>query len=169
MLDLATVKKHILDWSETFVERPHPALGGWPPCPYARQARLAGTIDIVIGHDPYIDLKSQGGWGMGRHEVIIYVYEPTKWPYSQFHQCIEQANQDFLLPQDLIALEDHPDDAEIVNGIGMNQGTYALALVQSRSKLDAAAKQMASKDFYHAWPESYLQLLFANRTDPRQT
>jgi hypothetical protein len=168
MLDLATVRSDILAWSETFVERPHPALGGWPPCPYARQARLAGTVDVVIGHNPYFDLKTRSQWGMGTHEVIVYVYDPNEWPYQHFHQHIESANQEWLLPADLLALEDHPADAEIVNGVTMNQGTYALALCQSRSKLDAAAAQMASKGFYHAWPESYLKLLFANRTDPRQ-
>jgi hypothetical protein len=67
----------------------------------------------------------------------------------------------------MLALEDHPDDVEIVNGICMNQGTYALAMIQSLSKLDDAAKQMASKGFYHSWPEEYLQVLFKNRTDPR--
>jgi hypothetical protein len=49
----------------------------------------------------------------------------------------------------------------------MNQGTYALALCQSRSKLDSAAAQMASKGFYDTWPEPYLELLFSNRQDPR--
>ena len=34
MLDLATVTADIARWIETFVEVPHPALGGWAPCPY---------------------------------------------------------------------------------------------------------------------------------------
>jgi hypothetical protein len=167
MLDLETVRRDILDWSETFVERPHPALGGWPPCPYARQARLAGTVDIVIGHNPYFDLRTRSQWGMGTHEVIVYVYDPAEWTYEHFHECVESANREFLLAKDLLALEDHPADAEIVNGVSLNQGTYALALCQSRSKLDDAAAQMASKGFYDTWPEPYLELLFANRLDPR--
>jgi hypothetical protein len=73
-----------------------------------------------------------------------------------------------LLIKDLIALEDHPSDKEIVNGVSMNQGTYALALVQSLGDLNARAKQIADKGFYHGWPEEYLELLFKNRQDPRQ-
>jgi hypothetical protein len=49
----------------------------------------------------------------------------------------------------------------------MNQGTYALALVQSLSDLNAKAQQMANRGFYHNWPEQYLQSLFQHRQDPR--
>jgi hypothetical protein len=128
---------------------------------------LAGTVDIVIGHNPYFDLRTRSQWGMGTHEVIVYVYDPAEWTYEHFHECVESANREFLLAKDLLALEDHPADAEIVNGVSLNQGTYALALCQSRSKLDDAAAQMASKGFYDTWPEPYLELLFANRLDPR--
>jgi hypothetical protein len=55
----------------------------------------------------------------------------------------------------------------VVNGVVMNQGKYALVLVQSLSKLNTAAKQMSSKGFYHAWPEEYLTGLFEHRVDPR--
>jgi len=56
---------------------------------------------------------------------------------------------------------------EIVNGICMNQGTYALALVQSLSDLNVKARLMATKGFYDSWPEDYLTALFQHREDPR--
>jgi hypothetical protein len=80
---------------------------------------------------------------------------------------IELANKEVLLPRDMLALEDHPDDVEMVNGVCMNQGTYALALVQGLSDLNAKAEVMANKGFYHTWPEEYLQALFQHRQDPR--
>jgi hypothetical protein len=51
----------------------------------------------------------------------------------------------------------------------MNQGQYALSMVQSLSELDRRAQQIAAKNFYHEWPEDYLQGLFENRLDPRKT
>jgi hypothetical protein len=57
---------------------------------------------------------------------------------------------------------------ENVNGITMNQGTYALSLVQSLSDLNTKAKQMATKGFYNNWSEDYLQGLFQHRQDPRK-
>ena len=40
MLNLETVTNDIEQWIINFVEVKNPALGGWPPCPYARKARL---------------------------------------------------------------------------------------------------------------------------------
>jgi hypothetical protein len=168
-MDIKTVTQHILAWSETFVEVPHPALGDWAPCPFARQARLAGTVGIFIGGDPYFDLESRAAQGMQQYQVIIYVYDPVEWTQEYFSPRLESANRDFLLSADLIVLEDHPTDIENVNGVIMNQGQYALAMVQSLSELNQRAQQMATKGFYHSWPENYLTQLFENRIDPRKT
>jgi hypothetical protein len=166
-MDINTVTADILTWSERFVEVPHPALGGWPPCPFARSARLNRTIQVLTGADPYFDLKNRARWGMGHNEVIVYAYDPAEWPYSRFHTAVDTANTEFLLRKDILALEDHPDSVEDVNGVIMNQGKYALVLVQSLSKLNVAAKQMGAKGFYHNWPEEYLTGLFEHRQDPR--
>ncbi len=167
MLDLDTVRYNIERWIETFVEVPHPALGGWAPCPYARRARLDQDFEVRLGINPYFDLKGVSQTGIAK-SVVIFVYESTSYSYEQFHAHIESANQEFLLGQDLLALEDHPESPEIVNGVCMNQGTYALALVQSLSDLDSKARAMARKGFYDTWPEDYLQELFQHRQDPRR-
>jgi len=166
MLDLEQVTHDIERWIENFVEVPHPALGGWAPCPYARKARLDRDFEVRLGVDPYFDLKFIAQTGITK-SVVIFVYESTAYSYKHFHAHLESANQEFLLGQDLLALEDHPDSAEIVNGVSMNQGTYALALVQSLSDLDKKAQSMARKGFYETWPEEYLTELFNHRKDPR--
>ena len=167
MLNIDQVKQDIEQWIVNFVEVPHPALGGFPPCPYARSARLKNSYEVYIGSDPYFDLKNRARYGMGNREVIVYAYDPVEWPHDLFASSLDQANQEFLLRSDLLALEDHPSDQEIVNGVCMNQGTYALALVQSLSDLNTKAKMMAAKGFYDSWPEEYLQGLFHHRQDPR--
>jgi len=166
-MELEQVKQDIESWIENFVEVPHPSLGGWPPCPFARQARLKRTYGVFLGADPLYDLKNRARYGMEKYEVVIYAYDPTEWPRELFANSIELANQETLIPRDLIAMEDHPADPEIVNGVCMNQGTYALALIQALGDLNTKAKQMAVKGFYHNWPEEYLQGLFSHRQDPR--
>ena len=166
-MDLEQVKQDILHWSENFLEVPHPALGNWSPCPYARRARLNHQVDIRLGSDPYSDLKALVTQGLGSAQVVIFAYDPDVHPRLQFASKLAEANQDFLLAADLIVLEDHPADPEIVNGISMNQGSYALAMCQSVSDLNSKARMMANKGFYHAWPKEYLEQLFENRQDPR--
>lgn len=167
-MDIEQVRVDIESWIVNFVEVPHSALGGFPPCPYARSARLKKSYEVYLGSDPYYDLKNRARYGMGNKEVIIYAYDPVEWPHELFAASIESANTEHLLRADILALEDHPDDVENVNGVIMNQGQYALALVQSLSDLNAKAKLMASKGFYNSWPEEYLQALFQHRKDPRK-
>jgi hypothetical protein len=168
MLDLATVTHDIERWIETFVEVPHRALGGWAPCPYARRARLDQDYTIRVGVNPYFDLLNVARDGLGGKSVVILAYDPDEFFYAQFTSDVRAANQEVLVARDLLALEDHPGDPEIVNGISMNQGTYALALIQSLSDLDQKAKLIAHKGFYTAWPEDYLTGLFEHRQDPRK-
>jgi hypothetical protein len=166
-MDLKQVKQDILSWSETFLEAPNAELGGWAPCPYARRARLANQVDIRIGKDPYHDLEYLCGQGLGTYQVVIYAYDPAEWTQDYFTPRLVSANRDFLLAADLIALEDHPDDPEIVNGVCMNQGIYALAMCQALNDLDLKAQLIAAKGFYNTWPEKYLTQLFQHRRDPR--
>lgn len=166
-MNLEQVKQDIEKWIVDFVEVPNLALGGWPPCPYARRARLAQSFEVRLGANPYYDLIELAETGLGGKEVIVLAYDPSRWAYLTFHASLDLANTKHLISKDIIALEDHPDDPEIVNGICMNQGKYALSLVQGLSDLNAKAALMARQGFYDAWPEEYLQVLFHHRKDPR--
>jgi len=167
MLNLDIVQADIESWIVNFVEVPHPALGGWAPCPYARKARLGRDYDVRLGLAPIHDLIKISKIGMGGKSVIAIAYNPNHYTHEEFSSALDIANREFLLPNNLLALEDHPADPEIVNGITMNQGTYALALVQRLSDLDHKAKLVADKGFYKEWPEEYLTALFQHREDPR--
>jgi len=162
------IKQHLDDWIENFVEVPHPALGGWPPCPYARKARLDQDYDVRLGLAPIHDLVQISRKGLGDKSVVIFVYDPVLISHEELSHAVDTINQKFLLEKDLIALEDHPADLEMVNGVVMNQGTYALILVQDLKDLDQKARAIAQKGFYDTWPEEYLNKLFQNRQDPRQ-
>jgi len=167
MLNLDTVQYDIERWIETFVEVPHPALGGWAPCPYARKARLDRDFEVRLGLAPIHDLIKISKNGLAGKSVVIIAYDPRQFTHESFSKDLDIANKEFLLANDLLVLEDHPDDPEIVNGISMNQGTYALALVQGLSDLNSKARLVAKKGFYDLWPADYLTALFRHREDPR--
>ena len=167
ILKLEDVTANIEKWIVDFVEVPHAALGGWAPCPYARKARLDRDFDVRLGLAPIHDLVQTSRKGLGGKSVVIFAYDPTDISYAELSYAVDVCNREFLLPNNLLALEDHPADPEVVNGVVMNNGTYALALVQSLSDLNEKAQLVARKGFYDTWPEEYLQALFKNRIDPR--
>ena len=164
-MNFEQVKKDIEQWIVDFVEKPTPLLNNWAPCPYARQARVNNRVSIRPGcYNPIDDLKHVV---MSDHDVVVLVYGQERWPADEFNELVKIANMVHLSSQGLFALADHPDDAELVNGVVMNQGTYAIVFVQPIDKLNQAAKQLADKGFYNGWPEEYLTALFEGRQDPR--
>lgn len=160
------IEQDILTWMQNFVEVPHPALGGWAPCPYARAARLANEYDIRSGTTPTADLISVGEQWPDHKKIVIFAYPEQDWPWDEFHAIVRRANQEFLLERDIIALEDHPRDVEVVRGVCMNQGKYALIMCQRLGELNARAMALAAQGYYQGWPEEYLENLFQHRVNP---
>jgi hypothetical protein len=116
------------------------------------------------GTEPYWDLMHVD---LGTLDVLAFVYDPKDFDAPEFEDLVHRANQGFLLARDLIALPDHPDSPEIVNGVTMNQGTWAIVFVQALGKLNSHARALADRGYYHGWPEEYLAVLFEGRRDPR--
>lgn len=152
MLTQTTVQSALLKWMEEFVEVPHPSLGGWPPCPFARQARLSKNIDIRQGQDPYSDCLGLAEYDWSK-EVVIFWYDHVD-PES-FLDSINRANS-VLLEKDIVALEDHPDTEEIISGVKMNFGLCPIIVLQKNSKLNQSADQLKEKGYYHTWSQSDL-------------
>jgi hypothetical protein len=152
MLTQELVTAKLLKWMEEFVEVPHPGLGGWPPCPFARQARLSKNIDIRWGQDPFNDCVSLVDYDWSK-EVVVFWYDDID-PES-FIDAVNRANS-ILLANDIVALEDHPVTEEIIAGIKMNFGLCPIIVLQKNSKLNQSADQLREKGYYHSWSQSDL-------------
>jgi hypothetical protein len=150
MLTQESVTLVLLKWMEEFVEKPHPSLGGWPPCPFARQARLSKNIDIRAGTDPFSDSTSLLEYDWDK-EVVVFWYNHID-PDS-FLDSVNRANS-ILLEKDIVALEDHPDIEEIIAGVKMNFGLCPIIVLQKNSKLNQAADQLKEKGYYHTWSQA---------------
>jgi hypothetical protein len=149
MLTQESVTTELLKWMEEFVEVPHPSLGGWPPCPFARQARLSKNIDIRQGQDPYNDCVSLLDYDWSK-EVVVFWYDYIDT--ELFIDLVNRANS-ILLANDIVALEDHPDTEEIIAGIKMNFGVCPIIVLQKNNKLNSAADQLKEKGYYHTWTQ----------------
>ena len=149
MLTQTTVESSLLKWMEEFVEVPHPSLGGWPPCPFARQARLSKNIDIRQGQDPFNDCLSLLDYDWSK-EVVVFWYDYIDT--ELFIDLVNRANS-ILLANDIVALEDHPDTEEIIAGIKMNFGLCPIIVLQKNNKLNSAADQLKEKGYYHTWTQ----------------
>jgi hypothetical protein len=57
------------------------------------------------------------------------------------------------MQKDFVALEDHPDDPEILNGVQMNFGKAPIVLFQRLSKINSAADNLRKRGYYDNWPQ----------------
>ena len=151
------IEQKLTDWMVNFVERPHAGLGNWPPCPYARQARLTNQIKIVHSdHDCLIDTVEKQLPELEQKEVVVICFDHTKISAQDLEKLIKVYNQQVLIARNYVILEDHPDAEELVNGVHMNFGHCGLLVIQRLDKLTTASEQLKSKGYYDTWSQSEL-------------
>jgi len=153
-MDFVRVKQDILNWVENFVEKSNPSLNGWPPCPFARRSRLENRLNILEGSDVFKDVNSLVATWNDSYDVVIFVYDKNQYTVDDLAAHIEQINSQ-TLPKDILILEDHPDDLEIVNKVKMNQGQYILVLCQRFSKVNLASAELKEQGYYDLWSKEY--------------
>jgi hypothetical protein len=163
-MDWNQARIDVMNWITGFVERPHPLLNNWSPCPFARRARLEGQLDIRPGTTPWRDLFQAD---IEPYEVVMWIYDPQRIDAAELERAVDRLNEEHLTPRGLIALSDHPGSLEQVRGVTLNQGEWALVFLQSLPRLNEHAEMVARRGYYEGWPEDYLQALFQHRRDPR--
>ena len=160
------MKENIREWINNFVSKSNPDLNGFAPCPYASKALADNKVDIIAGTTPERDALLLKNADFNNLDVKVFVYDPEIFNPDDFSNRIQMINQS-LHDEDLLVLDDHPKSEEIINGVKMNQGEFALMFVQVLSRLDDAAEKLAKRGYYDGWPEDYLCELFKGRKDPR--
>lgn len=151
-MDKSQIKQDLEQWLVNFVEQPNTLLNNWPPCPYARQARLSKLILIVFDSplsiaDYVKDLEN--------YEVVILCFNQNDYSASQIELFTQHVNSVLML-KDCVVLEDHPDSEEFVNGVKMNFEKCGLMILQRLSKLNSAAEQLQNKGYYNTWSKDNL-------------
>ena len=136
----------IKNWIEKFVSV-HNETMDQVPCPFAKQAMLDERINYVSGGKHTITplLNSLASNWDDKYEVVVVYSDKNELTPNQLKILVDDFNK-FARDKDVVALEDHPDDPEILNGVSMNFGKAILILVQRLSKLNKASDILKRKD-----------------------
>jgi len=141
------IRQQLQQWLVDFVEKPNPLLNNWPPCPYARQARISNQIQIIF--DSPLEIANYTH-ELEHYDVVVLCFDHNKYSASQIELFTKHINS-ILLWQDYVVLEDHPDSTELINGVSMNFEECGLMILQRLSKLNTAADQLKNKGYYTTW------------------
>lgn len=162
-MDQQQIRHELERWLVDFVEKPNPLLNNWPPCPYARQARLANKIHIVF--DSPLKISDYVTF-LDDCDVVVLCFDPAEYSVSQIELFTQHINS-ILVWKDYVVLEDHPDSEELINGVKMNFGKSGLMILQRLSKLNTAANQLQEKGYYNTWSKENLDEVVNWRHDIR--
>lgn len=155
-MDFNIVKTKLLEWMETFVEQSHPSLGNWPPCPYARSARLNNKINILESNiDNLSNEVKQCLSSLELYDVIIICFDHTQISVTDCESLVNRLNVE-LMPQNYVILEDHPDSIEEISGVVMNFGYCGLLIISELTKLNQASNVLKKKGYYNSWTQENL-------------
>lgn len=134
------------------------------PCPFAKQAYVDGKIHIhqvePIGGYSVAELiyynldQATQAWPIDK-EVIVLGCDPAAITAAELADTVSDCNA-LLESRGYVALEDHPDSLEIVAGETMNQGSWALVLLQSKEKLNKASAILERQGYYKTWSKENL-------------
>ena len=153
MIDKEQITKQLHDWLRDFVEKPNPALNGWPVCPYARQARINNKIEIAFAESDQLRSTVENNLSvLADKDVLVVCFDHRNVDPNQLIEDVIAWNKE-LMPRNYVILEDHPDTPEILNGLTMNFGFCGLLVVSELNKLNDAADQIRAKGYYDTWPQ----------------
>ena len=150
------IKRRLDQWMIEFVEKANPALNNWPPCPYAKAARLGNMISTVFATVPeFMTVIRESIETLQTKDVVVVCFDHETISPEALQEFVVSANQ-MLMPTDYVILEDHPDAPEYVNGVKMNFGLCGLLVIQRLSKLNTASDKLKAQGYYDSWDQTAL-------------
>jgi len=152
----AQLKKKFTEWLTMFVAKPNEAFNNLPVCPYALQALQENKVKfefVEFGlHEKLVSYIDK--WDDDYDTVVIFVHET--YLAKVFPRIIESANK-YVMPHDLVILEDHPDIPEVINKVKVNFGEATVVFVQRLSKINKASQHLKENTkYYDNWSQENL-------------
>lgn len=147
------------------IEKPHPAFGGMPICPFSRRARLANQILYFIYPFSMADLTIntslmqviQDFQQSSQYEILLIVHPDCKGlSLEATHYFMQQLNQ-AISPQNLIAFDGHPLDDFNIQGVYTRKAPFIHLTVQHMSQVKLASDQLHHTPYYDHWTAAQLQ------------
>ena len=141
------IKDDLKNWIFNTLSTPSTVFNNMPICPYAKQAWITNKVLVLdsVNNENLHNL-------LETHEVIIYAFNPNQITAEELYNLSISLSDDKI-----VALDDHPSYKEQVEDVVLNNGKYALILVQERFKLEQARKILQAKGYYKNWSPEYLK------------
>ena len=146
--------KQLNDWL-AFIQLPRPELGGFAICPYAKQAILQKSYDVIN-----VDINSiynvLEDVDFTKNDIIILNFDDYKsYDIEYLIDYTKQLNEKYK-SEDIVVLDNDPRDLMIVNGVTTSYEHGYLWIVQSLSDLNKKSSALQKTNYYNYWSQKQL-------------
>ncbi|HXJ77226.1 MAG TPA: DUF1415 family protein [Candidatus Methylomirabilis sp.] len=162
----------MLEWSRTFIERPHEVTGGLPVCPFAKAARLKRAIRFeVLPFDTADPLEPTGRLlclmrdfrGRREHDTLFLIHPyPRGISARALEAFVVRLNARLAeepRTRDLQAFEAHPESDFRIGDAYTRRSPHPSLQVLSRSLLKAASDSLLGSHYYDRFSPTTLTMV----------
>jgi hypothetical protein len=142
------MKDDIENWVMDVLSKPNQAFGNLPPCPYAKKAWIENKVTVKLFESfEYIDQHLSE-----LKEVQIYCFETIN--KDNLSNIAKEYNKKY---PNLLFLEEHPELIEEIGGFTVNQGKWAMLIIQNRIELEKTREKLKQTSYYENWSQELKQ------------
>lgn len=149
---------NIFDWITGPLSTVSADFGNMPPCPYAKKALLNNRVVVQesTGINLEVDLCKVLTDFPVEKDVVVIALNPNDVTADRLTILASKHSSDTF-----VVLEDHPAEEEKIGNTQVNNGVYALLLIQPRCEIEKARVQLAKTPYYTYFEQDYKQELFS--------
>ena len=173
---MRTITEDIISWSKDFLELPNKELGNKPVCPYAKQARVSGQINIVVqesGEKLLQTVVNQcNNFKQSGKKICIVACSDLEVTADELDSYVHALNHIFV-PKDVYLMASHPgSDLESVEFLEStdweSDNEFLMVLIQPFEELEKASSNLNKIGFYKSWPQDYYESTVTKRKTYRR-
>jgi hypothetical protein len=157
------IKSDILDWLINFVEANHSFYNfKFPPCPYAKAARLKGLVDIKV-----YETGSVRNYIVDQTEttnIRILVFPPQVQWYFGIKRFINKLNESLILKNQYAQYGKAISTKSKYPGILKNT-PYFIVIINNLSDVLDGQEALSKTDYYKNWTKKHFNAVVVRRQD----
>jgi hypothetical protein len=154
------IEQDIWDWIKSYIEADHEFYNyKFPPCPYAKAARLKGLVNVTAYESGSISQFIKNNIE-STHNVKVLVLPPKVRWYYHIHWLLKQLNKK-LIPLDRYV--QYGKAATTDSRYAGLKGPYFIIIVNVLSDVIAGHRALSFSDYYKDWDKHHYDSVVVRR------
>lgn len=162
-----TIETDIWNWIQGYIEVNHKFYDyKFPPCPYAKAARLKGLVDVqAYSHGnvyKFVRIQAAKNADSNKHSVMVLVLPPRVKYYPFFSLFIKHLNKK-LVSKNYYAQHGIALTTESKYTGFLNSGEYSIVIINKLSEILDGHRALTKTDYYQPWAPHHYEAVVERR------